>query len=465
MAQISIVKYSALNQYLGRIDSEFYKPISLNADEIIKNQNHRLLGNMVEDGYRVVYENTKILRTDKVDFVNDARFLQATNISEDGLWIEVKDIGFVKQSDWNRYPKGRIKPGEVLIEVKGSAEKVTIVQDYVPLRTLVTGTLFKLNLRPETISHEYLFAFFSSKYGKILRDRTKVNTLIAYVSKPELYRIPVPIFSKENEDEISSWVQESFSLQKLSNDLYAQATELLEQELGIDQLTFSKQKSYTAKFSEVIERKRGDAEFYNPELKSYYDYFSDVLNLELQPITNFTQVLKFSNPDYAEVGIPIITQKHLTNISPEDYGDFPIASNEWVAKYPDAVIRENDLLYYSVGAYLGKTNIWFNEDRAVHASFITMLRCEDKINAGYLMVLLNSKYGILQSKVYQSGSSQPYIYPKDIRQFKVPVIPENLKEKLYGLIKESYQSKIKSQQLLEQAKQRVEELIEEAANK
>ena len=312
MAQISIVKYSALNQYLGRIDSEFYKPISLNADEIIKNQNHRLLGNMVEDGYRVVYENTKILRTDKVDFINDARFLQATNISEDGLWIEVKDIGFVKQSDWNRYPKGRIKPGEVLIEVKGSAEKVTIVQDYVPLRTLVTGTLFKLNLRPETISHEYLFAFFSSKYGKILRDRTKVNTLIAYVSKPELYRIPVPIFSKENEDEISSWVQQSFSLQKLSNDLYAQATELLEQELGLDQLTFSKQKSFTAKFSEVTNNNRSDADFYQVKYRQLEQHINTINTCSLASLCSFQKGYEVGSKLYTESGPVFIRVSNLT---------------------------------------------------------------------------------------------------------------------------------------------------------
>jgi type I restriction enzyme, S subunit len=78
------------------------------------------------------------------------------------------------------------------------------------------------------------------------------------------------------------------------------------------------------------------------------------------------------------------------------------------------------------------------------------------------MVLLNSKFGILQSKVFQSGSSQPYIYPKDIRQFLVPEVNENLKKELYELIRSSYDAKIESQRLLEQAKTRVEELIEQS---
>lgn len=463
MAQISKINYSSLNEYLGRIDAEFYKPASLLADNTIKNQHFKLLGNLVQDGYRVVYGNTKILRTDKVDFESDVRFLQATNISNDGLWIETKDIGFVSQSDWFRYPKGRIKHGEILIEVKGLAEKVTIVQDYLPIKTLVTGTLFKLTLKDNSISHEYLFAFFSSKYGKILRDRTKVNTLIAYVSKPELYKIPIPIFSKHDEINISKFIEKSFFLQNQSQLLYKQATDLLNKELGLDKIVFENKKNYTARFSEVISN-RIDAEFFNQELLNYYSFFKKS-GKELIPITELTKILKFSNPDYSKEGAPIITQRHLSSISPENYGDFPIASLEWLKKNPAAVIREDDLLFYSVGAYLGKTNIWFNEDHAVHASFITMLRCENKYDAGYLMVLLNSKYGILQSKVYQSGSSQPYIYPKDIKQFLVPKINEELKMELYRLIKESFNARKESKRLLEHAKLRVEELIEEAANK
>jgi type I restriction enzyme, S subunit len=129
MAQISKIRFSQLSEYFGRIDAEFYKPVSLFADKIIKGQNYRNLGSLVSDGYRVVYESKKILKLEQVDLENDARFLQATNISADGLWINVEDIGYVSGKDWQRYSKGRIKIGEVLIEVKGQAEKVTIVRN------------------------------------------------------------------------------------------------------------------------------------------------------------------------------------------------------------------------------------------------------------------------------------------------------------------------------------------------
>jgi restriction endonuclease S subunit len=126
-------------------------------------------------------------------------------------------------------------------------------------------------------------------------------------------------------------------------------------------------------------------------------------------------------------------------------------------------LRENDLLYYSVGAYLGKTNQWLSNEKAVHASFITMLRCHLQSDASYLQVLLNSRYGILQSKCFQSGTSQPYIYPKDIRRFLVPNVPQAIRVQIHSLVIESHEKRNESRQLLEQAKSRVEQLIEEAA--
>src|SRR5690606_40179967 len=71
-----------------------------------------IFGHLVSDGYRVVYESTKILSPEQIDLENDTRFLQATNISSDGLWIEVENIGFVSVRDWDRYPKGRIRSEE-----------------------------------------------------------------------------------------------------------------------------------------------------------------------------------------------------------------------------------------------------------------------------------------------------------------------------------------------------------------
>jgi len=111
---------------------------------------------------------------------------------------------------------------------------------------------------------------------------------------------------------------------------------------------------------------------------------------------------------------------------------------------------------------LGKTNLWLNSDKAVPASFITLLRCHDDADACFLYLLLNSSYGILQSKCFQSGTSQQYIYPKDIRHFLVPNLPTDFREQVRTLIMSSFAKQQEADRLLEQANARVEQLIEEA---
>lgn len=297
----------------------------------------------------------------------------------------------------------------------------------------------------------------------MLIDRCATGGTTGQITLPmsELHRLPIPPISEKHQIEIDSLFWQSRTAAKCAAARYEEARQLLEAELGLDKLTFQKPVGYVASYSEIEVSRRTDAEFFNPELR----YLQRELgkSLLLKPLPEYADVLKFSNPPYGIEGVPIITQKHLCNIAPANYGDELVAPISWTIGNPEAVLRRNDLLYYSVGAYLGKTNQWLFDEKAVHASFITMLRCHIETDAGFLQVLLNSRYGILQSKCFQSGSSQPYIYPKDIRRFLVPDITQTLREQIHNLVLESHRKGEESKQLLEQAKARVEQLIEEAA--
>lgn len=452
MAIITTTQLSKISNY--RLDAQYYDPIQLKNDNNLKKCQNKALLHLAN------VNGGKRLPKGEPFSENGFPYLRVVDIQNS--FIDDSKAAFISERVWKVISKYDIKLDDVL---------VTIVGNTVGLTGLLNKDLGIANftencarIRNSKIDPYYILAFLISKFGQNQVEREKVGTSQPKLSLDRLRRFRIFIPEEIELEHIANLVKKSSSNRLQSQTLYKQATNLLEQELGLDKISYEKPKSCRSTNSNVIISKRADAEFYNPELKNYYDYFQNVIGKELAPITQYARVIKYGNPDYAETGIPIITQKHLSDITPEGYTGFPIASISWVAKYPSAVLRENDLLFYSVGAYLGKTNIWFNKDKAVHASFITMLRCENYYDAGYLMVLLNSKYGILQSKVFQSGSSQPYIYPKDIRQFLIPNIDIDLRIKLFNLMKESYEAKKQSQQLLADAKARVEQLIEEAAN-
>lgn len=463
MAQISTINYSQLSEYFGRIDAEFYKPVSLNADKIIKDQKHQKLGHMVADGYRVVYESTKILNPDQIDYENDARFLQATNISSDGLWIEVDDIGYVNVRDWNRYPKGRIEHGEVLIEVKGQAEKVTIVQEYVPERTLVTGSVFKLSLKKDAISHEYLFAFFSSKYGKVLRDRTKVNTLIAYVSKPELYRIPVPIPNTEQHDKITELVKDSFNQQKLSKDLYNQATQLLEDALGLNNIEFKKEKSYTASFSEVVSRNRFDGEHFQPKytqikelIRNYVDGWEPLLlNVKYQKPNTDPQKSPNTFFSYIELSDINPSLGVVNDIEPVKGIETPSRARRKV--------ESGDVIASSVVGSVDKAAIISDAENGFLASTGFFHFRSLHYTPEFLLLLVKSTFFKEQLFQESTGGILSAVPESNLLHIILPKYSDEIQEQATKLVRQSHAAYRESKRLLEQAKQEVETLIEQAA--
>ena len=147
-------------------------------------------------------------------------------------------------------------------------------------------------------------------------------------------KLRIPLLS--NHAEVESIVENFVASKKAAKDLYKQAQQLLESELGLDKLSFQKPMGYIAWLSELELSRRADADFFNPELRHYQCELEK--HHRLKPLPNYANVLKFSNPPYATEGIPIITQKHLGKIAPDNYGDELVAQDCWVKSNPLAVL-------------------------------------------------------------------------------------------------------------------------------
>lgn len=442
-----------IETYLNRrIDSEFFDPAYIEAENATLRCDTESLGRL---GYFVPGPFGSAFHVQNYDFKSPYRYIRGRDVKP--FFLLDDDNRYVPESDFNRLVKYSVLPQDLMISVVGTLGNVAIcTEDDTPAVFSCKSTVF----RSRDAAPYFVLAFLNSHFGRMCLLRRQRGAVQTGLNIEDLGAVPVPRFGSLIEEDIASLVESSHNSAKQANQAYTQAQQLLESELGLDKLRFDKPMGYTARFSELELLQRADAEFFNPELRYFQQEIAK--HHPLRPITDFVSILKFSNPPYADIGLPIITQKHLGKISPDNYGDDLVAHDSWVQANPLASIRNYDLLYYSVGAYLGKTNIWLSNDKAVHASFITMLRPFDSEESGFLHVLLNSEYGILQSKCFQSGTSQPYIYPKDIRRFLIPTVSKSLRCQIHELVIDSFNKGEESKQLLAQAKSRVEQLIEEA---
>lgn len=453
--EISVLKLSEIlvDNDNKRIDSEYFKKQFLKFFQEIPNL--RPLGSLAKDGYRVVYENTKII--DKIEALeNDFPvFLQATDLETP--FIKTSNLFYVDNEQWERYPKGRITKGEILIEVKGKIDKVAIVPDDFPEKTLVSGSLFKLSVN-NSISKNVLLTYLICKFGVAFKDRYKTNLLISYVSKPDLYRIPVPAFSKAFEILIDNLFETILKSQKLSKQTYSQAETLLLQEIGLQNFEPSKEAVNIKSFKESFGvTKRLDAEYYQ---KKYDDYLKLIHNYK----NNFEKLsiacnLKDSNFNpkedtfYKYIELSNIGKSGEVNGCTEELGkDLPSRARR--------LVNTGDVVISSIEGSLQSCGVINKEyNNAICSTGFYVINSE-KINSETLLVLFKSELMQAIMKQNCSGTILTGMNKDEFMNIPVPIIDYKKQEQIAELVEESFKLKVESEKLLEVAKKAVEMAIE-----
>ena len=452
-----------------RIDSDYFKKQFLNFFDNVPSL--RPLGDFVEDGYRVVYENTEIIDVQIAKEKGCPVFLQATDINTP--FINRNNLHYVDETEWVRYPKGRIKKGEILIEVKGKVEKVAIVPDDFPEKTLVSGSLYKMSVNKK-ISKHVLLCYLISKYGVAFKDRYKSNLLISFISKSDLYRIPVPDFSVEFQNKIDAVFARIIDCQTQSKILYAEAEGTLLEELGLketdnsvigmpycDVLTCNNDSSAPCvairSLSDFVNSGRLDAEYYQPK---YDDLFSRLSKFESKRLGDMVQIHKSIEPGseaYQNKGIPFMRVSNLSkfgfsdteiHLSPDEYGDVIRPKQNTILLSKDGSVGiaykvEQDMNVITSGAILHLT--------------IT----DNEFMPDYLTLVLNSVIVGMQAERDAGGSIIQHWKPSEIENVIIPKLSKEIQQEITNKVKESFALRRESKRLLNLAKTAVEIAIEQ----
>lgn len=438
----------------SRIDPEYFSRAAL--DTIAMMKGGLSLGDLVSDGYRAVYETTQAINQDEGVALGLPFFLQSADIFTP--FINKETMICVSKSDWQRYPRGRIVPGELLIEVKGKAEKIALVPEDFPINTLVTGTCFKLTTRDK--DDQYLLAaYLTCRYGQILKDRLKTNLLISYLAKADLYRLPVPLVSSVLKSDIRSIFAKCFSCQSESQQMMTSAETTLLQALNLSNWQAPEPLSYTRSSSDAFAAGRLDAEHFQPKFEVLLAHLlatgraktlGDVLLLNQRG----------KQPDYVESGAPVVNSKHINK------GEVRIDSDNRCAQTDDetVLIQPGDVVMNGTGVgTIGRAAPYLHNFGAVPDNHVTILKPKPGMDAVYLSVFINSLAGQMQVAQRLRGSSgQIELYPNDIARFMVWDAPEEVQASIRQLVIQSFEAKQRATQLLDAAKRAVEIAIEES---
>ncbi len=462
--QYSVVKSSKID--LGdRVDAEYFEPSYLENESKLKRVNAEPLSKYVKltssafypsaTGYYEVGEIPFIRCVDCIDYP------AITTLQKDRF--ERLPHDFINE---NKTIK-KIKDGDIVITKVGSPCFASIIYGLgeVALSRTVLGA-YKI----KGIDPFYLIVFLRSKYGfeQLIREREltiqyqltleRVGRILTYEPTGDFQRIIRQLFIKSQDLYINEVEQ------------YQKAEQLLLSELGLTDWKPKHTLAFVKNFSDTQKAERIDAEYFQPKyeeiieaIKRYKGGFDELGNL--------TKLIGHpSNPPYETINTEnktfIITQKHLSNYFPVDNfwkdEEALYTTDDFIEKNKKYILQDNDIILYSVGAYIGKANLYNANIKATIGSFLTLIRPKiEKINPFYLLVFLNSKIGQELTRRNSRGLAQQYIYPYDTRQVIVPILEISKQKEIEKLILNGQKSHNLSKSLLEIAKRGVEIAIEQ----
>ncbi len=442
----SIIQKSQL-EGAKRVDAEYYQPEYLN----LLNQLKKI----------------QLLELDKITTKIDVGFVSSmvSHFKEEGIpllrtqnvnefFIDLtNDLIFIDKEFHQKLKKSQVFPGDVLLARSGSIGNASVVPSNFPIANSADIILIKTN----KILPEYLSAFLNSRYGQFQIERGVSGGLQGHINLYSLEKLLIPIIDNGFQETIKKIVLSGLNKLDNSKSFYSQAENLLLRELGLVNFKFKDDLFFVVDSSKA--KDRIDADYFQPK----YEQLTEKLKLfkakKLEEyISNYSTGFTFKSDNYQEKGIPLI---RINNIKKGliDLSDTAYLSEKDFLLSPKDEAKSGDIVL-SMSGSIGLTAMIPPEIPKCSVNQRILKFTSKNINKECLVLILNSIVGNLQLERIGTGGVQTNISYNDIKNVLIPELETNIQEKIADLIKKSHEMRKKSKDLLEEAKRKVEEMIE-----
>lgn len=439
-----------------RLDAEYYQPEYLNIEgHLLNTAKYKLWKDI--NGKFITGPFGSSFNVENYVSYPPYRYIRGKDVKD--FFLLDDDNVYIPEKDFERLRKYVLYEGDILISVVGTLGNAVIVdKNNIPAVFSCKSTAF----RTEALNPFFLIAYLNCLFGKKLLLRKVRGAVQTGLNIDDLKLLPIYLPNTESQNKIAKFVIDAKNNLEQSNVLYSQAEALLLGELGIKDIDLSHDPCYEVDSADTIAANRIDAEFYKPKYSKLFSIIQKKAKYyrQLREFRNFNT--RGSQPIYAREGIlKVINSKHILE-QHLDYENFERTHEQNWNLQREARVFKYDILTYTTGANVGRANIYFENDKALASNHVNILRLREE-NPIYVGVVLNSMIGRLQTRRLVTGSAQVELYPGDIDKFIIPFIDTKKQEHISSLVKESYRAKREAKALLEEAKNKVEDMIEKDA--
>lgn len=458
--EVSEIKYSEIIKFVDkRIDAEFFDKSYLKINSLLTDfhllseisETYELHSNgAFKDVYNFLHNETS----------SDVRYIRSENV---GDFFVSGNFDYISNYAHKNLPKTKTELGDILTARTGKVGGASIItNEFVNCNS--NQNVVNIRIKDKDFYSPYFVTTFLNSYFGIKQfEKSSTGNVQPWLNLSLLRQVKIPKLSITFQSKIENLIKKSYDIILNSQQTYAQAEKLLLEAVGLQNFTPSKEAVNIKSFKEsFLQSGRLDAEYYQPK----YDEIENILlkckNYRIKEIKIFNA--RGLQPIYNNDGtLDVINSKHILDDN-LDYDNFEKTNMENWELQERARVYKNDILTYTTGANIGRTQTYLVDSPAIASNHVNILRLK-KINPIYAGFVMNSVIGRLQTEKYCAGSAQSELYPKDIDEFIIPVIDDKPQQTIAQKIQQSFALQKQSKELLEAAKKAVEIAIEEGEEK
>ena len=456
MAVFSVIKLSDL-EGAKRIDAEYYKPEYLEIENKIKNKSINTIREISFFVKKGIFDISPELYTPK-----GIPFIRIQNIRK-GFLVE-EDLVFISEASHNIEKKTELTSYDLVLSKVGTIGEVSLIPSKFR-KVNFSQNVIGVKIDKSRIYPGYLLTFLLTKFGQFQLERAQMPQVQSKLELEPVRDIKV-IRIGGLEEKIHELVLKSENQFELSKSLYIQAENLLLEELGLKDFKPKYKKTYTANLSSAFSAHRIDAEYFQPAYDEIIEKLKEK-NIRLEPLRKLILgIQKGTEPgseNYRDEGKPFI---RVSNLSIHGFVD---RDQKYLSEELYQILKETyepkpgDLLLTKDAtpgiAYVVKEQI----EGIISSGILKLQINQNEINKEYLALCINSIIGKMQIEKDGGGSVIIHWKPEQVKKLKIPILPLETQQKIASLVQQSHDARKKAIALLEEAKRRVEEEIENQA--
>ena len=438
-----------------RIDAQFFTPEYIKSLKKINQFRIETLGNISRRIFDPPHTAPEFV--DKSDF----EMIMIENITLNGIEGNFRAISETCHKDI--FKNSHLEGNELLVSRVGNSSGTFASVFPCYKGKNVSGNISIIKLKDEIIDKEYAFAYFNSNIGQNSIKRNIANTARKFLTISKIREFQVPIPSPEIQKYIGDKVRKAEELREEAKRLKKEAEEILNAELKLsyfNERVKDAPKIYNWIYGESIEI-RIDSQYYINET-NFINNEMYKKGLKLKRISEIANVGKgFSYTSLDNKSIPYIRISDLDDLL-INFDTAELVDEKTYSEKKSSQLEKYDLIFAITGATIGKVSLFYNSkySKATLSSDTAFVRLKDKNDAAYVLLYLKSFIGQLGILKGVTGATNRHLSLEHIGDIFIPVIDNKLKQEINMRVIKAIDNVYLSKQLIKEAKQDVEDLIE-----